>query len=160
VQLSLHADYALRVLLYLGTHPGRVVSTHEISSVYGISKNHLVRVVQTLGDHRYVHVSAGRSGGVSLAREPRLIRLGDVIRDTEPTLRLVECFDKETNTCPIAPVCELKTMLSEALNAFLTVLNRYTLDDILARGGQRKLANVFASFEGLAPGPATGTPHG
>jgi Rrf2 family nitric oxide-sensitive transcriptional repressor len=148
VQLSLHADYALRVLIYLGTHPGRLVSTQEISTAYGISKNHLVRVVQTLAESNYIAAHPGRSGGLSLAREPGQIPLGDVIRVAEPNLRLAECFDKETNTCPIAPVCTLKGFLNEALDAFLTTLNRYTVADVLDRGGQRKLASVFANFVG------------
>lgn len=148
MQLSLHADYALRVLVYLATHPDRAVSTQEISSAYGISKNHLVRVVQTLANHGYVDVHPGRSGGVRLVREPHLIHLGDVIRSAEPTLRLVECFEQETNTCPIAAVCGLKRMLNEALNAFLVTLNQYTIADILKHGGRQKLANVFATFAG------------
>ena len=148
MQLSLHADYAFRVLIYLGTHPERVVSTQEISSAYGISKNHLVRVVQTLAGNGYVDAYAGRSGGVKLAREPHLIRLGDVIRNAEPNLRLAECFDKKTNTCPIAGVCGLKRMLQEALNAFLTSLDQYTLADVLNQGGGHNLASVFATFIG------------
>ena len=148
MQLSLHADYALRVLVYLGTYPDRIVSTQEISSAYGISKHHLVRVVHTLAQNGHVAVHAGRSGGVTLARKPELIRLGDVIRGAEPNLRLAECFDAETNTCPIAPVCALKGMLSDALNAFLTSLNRYTIADVLKRGVQRQLASMFATFPG------------
>src|SRR5918998_6520476 len=100
MQLSLHADYALRVLVYLGTHPDRVVTTKEISVAYGISKNHLVRVIHTLAENHYVAVHPGRSGGITMAREPRQIRLGDLIRSAEPSLRLVECFDRKTNTCP------------------------------------------------------------
>src|SRR6185295_14291461 len=102
MQLTLHADYAFRVLLYLGSLPtGTVASTSEISRAYGISRNHLVRVVHTLSKHGYVAISNGRGGGVSLAKEPQNIRLGDVIRNAETNLRVVECFDKETNTCPI-----------------------------------------------------------
>jgi Rrf2 family nitric oxide-sensitive transcriptional repressor len=108
----------------------------------------MVRVIQTLAEHRYVDIHTGRSGGVVLAREPRLIRLGDVVRDAEPNLRLVECFDKETNTCPISPVCALKGMLNEGLQAFLDTLNRYTVEDILANSGQRKLASVFTVLNG------------
>jgi Rrf2 family transcriptional regulator, nitric oxide-sensitive transcriptional repressor len=148
VQLSLHADYALRVLIYLGTYPDRVVSTQEISSAYGISKHHLVRVIHTLGEHRYVDIHAGRSGGVMLAREPHLIALGDVIRHAEPNLRLAECFDRESNTCPIAPQCALKGMLNEALEAFLATLNQYTIADVLRNEGRRKLASLFATFAG------------
>jgi Rrf2 family transcriptional regulator, nitric oxide-sensitive transcriptional repressor len=148
VQLSLHGDYALRVLIYLGTHPDRVVPTQEISGAYGISKNHLVRVVHTLAGNGFVTVHAGRSGGVTLARKPHLIRLGDVIRKAEPNLRLAECFDAQTNTCPISPVCALKGILNEALAAFIATLNEYTVADVLKHGGQRKLAGVFATFAG------------
>ena len=80
VQLSLRSDYALRVLLYLGAHPGEVVTTQRISDAYGISKNHLVRVVQTLAGHGYVDLIPGRSGGIRLARDPAGIRLGEVVR--------------------------------------------------------------------------------
>ena len=81
VQLSLHYDYALRALVYLGTHPNKVIATQEISTAYGISKHHLVRVVQTLAEHNYVDLRTGRSGGIKLSMEPHLIHLGDVIRD-------------------------------------------------------------------------------
>ena len=158
MQLSLHADYALRVLIYLGTHPDRVVTTQEISSGYGISKNHLVRVVHTLSDHRYIKVHSGRFGGLTLAKAPETIQLGNVIRDAEPNLRLVECFDRETNTCPIAPVCGLKGMLHEALQSFLTTLNQYTLADILAQGNRANLAGVFAEFAGWSPTPPLPVP--
>jgi Rrf2 family nitric oxide-sensitive transcriptional repressor len=144
MQLSLRADYSLRVLVYLGAHPETVVRTQDISEAYGISKHHLVRVVQTLAEHGYVELRTGRSGGIALNRDPSLIRLGDVVRAAEPNMRLVECFDRATNTCRIAPVCALKGMLKEALNAFLESLNRYTLADILKNGGQRKLAAIFA----------------
>jgi Rrf2 family nitric oxide-sensitive transcriptional repressor len=143
MQLSLHADYSLRVLIYLGTHPERVVSTKEISAAYGISKNHLVRVVQTLGQSGYVRIAPGRGGGVILARNIHEIRLGEVVRATEPDLTLVECFDKKTNTCPIARSCALKHFLNAALDAFLVKLNEHTLADILAGGNSAKLIRIL-----------------
>jgi Rrf2 family nitric oxide-sensitive transcriptional repressor len=143
VQLSLHADYALRVLIYLGTHRDRVVPTAEISEAYGISKNHLVRVVQTLAEHHYVSVQLGRSGGLSLHREPSEIRLGEVVRHAEPNMRLVECFDTATNTCPIASACTLKRMLQEALSTFIATLDRYTLADVLTGSARRQLNELF-----------------
>ena len=146
MQLTLHADYALRVLLYLGSQSsGSVVSTKEIGRIYGISSDHLVRVVRTLSQKGYVAVSAGRSGGVRLARDARHIRLGDVVRDAETNLKLVECFDASTNTCPILSVCELKPVLAEALGAFLSVLDRYTLEDLLAGRHRTRLMKVFAN---------------
>jgi Rrf2 family nitric oxide-sensitive transcriptional repressor len=143
MQLSLHSDYALRVLLYLGAHPDETVSTQRISTAYGISKNHLVRVVQTLSEHGYVQVTPGRFGGVRLARDPQGIRLGNVVRESEPNLRLVECFDETTNTCPIISVCGLKAYLGEALRAFLTELNRHTLADLLAKDRGKNSLPVF-----------------
>ena len=101
-------------------------------------------VVQTLNEHGYVAVTPGRSGGVALAREPNQIRLGDVVRSAETNLRVVECFDPEINTCPIIAVCQLKPVLSEALNAFLAVLDRYTLGDLLDHRSRTSLAKVFA----------------
>jgi Rrf2 family transcriptional regulator, nitric oxide-sensitive transcriptional repressor len=145
MQLTLHADYALRVLLYLGSQPsGSVVSTKEIGRIYGISSDHLVRVVRTLSQKGFVAVSAGRSGGVSLAKDAGLIGLGDVVRSAETNLKLVECFDPKTNTCPILSVCELKPVLAEALDAFLAVLDRYTLGDLLAGRHRTRLMKVFA----------------
>jgi Rrf2 family transcriptional regulator, nitric oxide-sensitive transcriptional repressor len=146
VQLTLHAEYALRVLLYLGSQPQRVVSTTEISSAYGISKNHLVRVMQTLSEEGYLHLVPGRSGGARLAKEPQSIRLGDVVRHAEHTLRLAECFDRKTNNCVITPVCSLRPVLKEALSAFLSTLNAYTLADLLAGGAQEKIAETFVSI--------------
>ena len=146
MQLSLHADYGLRVLLYLGSHPGEIVSTKRISDAYGISKNHLVRVMQTLGDHGYIRVIPGRSGGVTLARDPGAIRLGDVVRDAEPTMDLVECFDKETNTCPIIHVCGLKSRLADALEAFIAELNKNTLADLMTPARRKSLAGVFVQL--------------
>ena len=144
MQLTLHADYAFRVLLYLGSQSsGRLVSTEEISRSYGISRHHLVRVVQTLNEHGFVAVTPGRSGGVSLAREAHKIRLGDVLRSAESNLRIVECFDQAANTCPIIAVCALKPILGEALTAFVDVLDRYTLADLLAGRRASSLAKMF-----------------
>ena len=143
MQLSLHADYALRVLIYLGTHRERLVPTSEISEAYGISKNHLVRVVQTLAENEYVSVQLGRSGGLCLKREPAEIRLGEVIRHAEPNMRLVECFEAATNTCPIASACTLKRMLKEALDRFVATLDQYTLADVLTGGARKQLVQLF-----------------
>jgi Rrf2 family nitric oxide-sensitive transcriptional repressor len=131
MQLTLHADYSLRILLYLTENPDRYVSTREISEAYGISRNHLVRVVQTLHANGFVEVSEGRSGGVKLARDPAEINLGQVVRKTEPNFRIVECFESDTNTCPIVPVCRLKGILSEALASFLGVLDNCALADLV-----------------------------
>ena len=146
MQLTLHADYALRVLLYLGTQAtGHIATTKQISRSYGISNDHLVRVVRTLKDKGYVEVTAGRSGGISLAQEPNRIRLGDVVQQVETNLQIVECFDPKTNTCPIVAACQLKPILAEALNVFLEALNKYTLADLLDDRRRTRLARIFAA---------------
>ena len=148
MQLSLHAEYALRALLYLGTKSGSspVVSTSEISRAYGISKHHLVRVMHTLSECGYVRLVLGRAGGVVLDKDPAHIRLGDVVRQAELTLRLAECFDHKTNTCGIAPVCSLRPVLKHALDDFIESLNRHTLADLLAGGAQQKMAEKFVQL--------------
>ncbi|QSQ22242.1 Rrf2 family transcriptional regulator [Pyxidicoccus parkwayensis] len=133
MHLTLHADYSLRVLLYLATRRGKPASTQDIADAYGISKHHLVRVVQTLAGQGVVDARAGRSGGVMLGREPKDINVGRVLRAAEPDFHLVECFDRERNGCPITPACGLKGVLVEAREAFLSVLDRYTLADLLER---------------------------
>ena len=148
MQLTLHAEYALRVLLYVGSHPDRSVSTREISEAHSISKHHLVRVVQTLGRGKYLRVMPGRAGGIELARDPHRIRLGDVVRTAEPNMRLAECFNHHTNACPLTPVCSLAPVLKQALDAFLASLNNYTLADLLANGVQQKMAAILVRLTG------------
>lgn len=148
MHLTLHADYGLRALLYLAADPTRVVSTTEIGRAYGISKNHLVRVAQSLRDAGLIHLTMGRAGGLTLAKTPAAIRIGQVVRALEPELRIVECFAPETNTCPIAPKCGLSPIIGEALDAFLTSLDRYTIADVLRRSGPT-LSSYFLPVSAL-----------
>jgi Rrf2 family nitric oxide-sensitive transcriptional repressor len=152
VQLTLHADYSLRVLLYLAEHSGTVVSTEEISEFYGISRHHLVRVVQTLHAHSFVKVSTGRGGGVTLARDPSAINLGEVVRKAEPGFRIVECFDLETNTCAIVSDCRLRGVLSQALESFFKVLDGYWLAD-LVRNSRGRRSPGYIPLETLIGAP-------
>lgn len=149
MQLTLHADYSLRVLLYLAENRNRPASTQEISEAYGISRHHLVRVVQTLNAHSFVNVSTGRKGGVVLARDPAEINLGDVVKKCEPGFRMVECFDPESNTCPIAPACRLRGALRKALDAFFEVLAGYTLADLVRTSGGGRISNLFLPLSSL-----------
>jgi Rrf2 family transcriptional regulator, nitric oxide-sensitive transcriptional repressor len=144
MQLTVHTDYALRVLLYLAHFPGRRVGTEEISTAYGISKHHLVRVVQTLADSGFVNVTVGRAGGVELARLPNDIGVGDIVRATEASFRLVECHDAIKNTCPIVPVCGLKTLLNAALAAFLAELDKQTLASLVKPRSREKFVQLMS----------------
>lgn len=130
MQLTRYTDYTLRTLIFLASRGG-TTTISEVASVYGISRNHLVKVVHNLGKLGYIQTLRGKSGGIRLAMDPSEINLGVVAREVEPTLDVVECFSVETNRCPIMPVCGLKTILGEATDAFFQVLEKYTLSDIL-----------------------------
>jgi Rrf2 family nitric oxide-sensitive transcriptional repressor len=142
VKLTLFSDYALRIALYLASHPERRCSVEEISRAYGISRAHLVKVVQRLTDLELVSTTRGRGGGLRLARAPEDINVGALVRATEPNFDLVECFEMKTNTCPIAPACGLKGTLLRAQRAFLAVLDEQVLADYLPR--REKLVALWA----------------
>ncbi|HCD18761.1 Rrf2 family transcriptional regulator [Macrococcoides caseolyticum subsp. caseolyticum] len=132
MKLTLYSDYSLRVLMYVARQEHRV-QIDEIAKFYGISKNHLTKVVNNLATLGYIETTRGRGGGIRIKMAPEEINIGDLIRKTEEHFNLVECFDRETNTCPIAGICGLQGVLGEALNAYLSVLDKYTLQDILFR---------------------------
>jgi len=143
MRITLHTDYALRVLLYLETHRGRLVATTEIAKAFGVSQHHLAKVAANLTEAQMVEAVRGRKGGIRLAMEASSINLGQIFRLFEPQQALVECFDPETNTCPITKACVLKRVLSDAEAAFLEVLDRYTLQDLVKSPGRyRQLLDV------------------
>ncbi len=131
MQLTQYTDYSLRVLLYLGSHPDRRVTITELADAYQISRNHLVKVVHQLSIHGWITTIRGKSGGMHLAFPPEQINIGTVIRQTEPHMNLLECFDKENNNCSISPACHLKRVLYQARKAFMEVLDRHSLADVL-----------------------------
>ena len=131
MQLTTYTDYALRVLIYLAMHEDRLVTIAEMASTYDISKNHLMKIVHQLGQHGFIETARGRSGGLRLGQAPERVALGEVVRRMEPHFNLVECFDPSTNRCPILKACGLSHALVEARDAFLPVLDRYTLADLI-----------------------------
>jgi Rrf2 family transcriptional regulator, nitric oxide-sensitive transcriptional repressor len=131
VKLTKFSDYSLRLLLYLAVHQDRLVSVREVSRAYQVSPHILVKAVQLLVDAGLVSSVRGRHGGLRLNKPPDQINVGALIRRTEREWDLVECFDLDTNTCPIEPVCGLKQTLKEAQRAFIGVLDDHTLADFL-----------------------------
>ncbi|TAK47349.1 MAG: Rrf2 family transcriptional regulator [Betaproteobacteria bacterium] len=131
MRLTTFSDYALRVLIYLGSAPQRLATIEQIAAAYGVSGNHLMKVVHHLAQRGYVETVRGKGGGMRLARAPQAIRIGEVVRTTEDSLALVECFEQDGD-CRIARACVLKRALAEALAAFFAVLDGYTLADLLA----------------------------
>jgi Rrf2 family nitric oxide-sensitive transcriptional repressor len=144
MQLTQFTDYALRTLLYLGVHGDRLVPIAEVSAAYGISNHHLVKVASLLVRAGYVQAVRGRGGGMQLAQPPGALRLGAVVRTCEPHMNLVECFDRQHNTCPIVAVCELAGVLGAAQAEFLARLDGYSLADLLHPGPkQDRLTQIW-----------------
>lgn len=131
MRLTVYADYSLRVLVYLGLKRDGLATIGEIARDYGISKNHLMKVVQELGRLGYVETVRGKGGGLRLAREPQDLRLGEIVRQVERDFDLVQCLGGEAPRCRIEPACLLRSIVQEALEAFLASLDRHTLADLI-----------------------------
>jgi len=142
MRLTQYTDYSLRVLIYLALHDDGRCTIREISSVYGISRNHLMKVVQKLAAEGFVDSVRGVGGGLRLGRPAREINVGRVIRVMEPDLGLVECM-RPDNDCVITPACGLAGMLAEAREAFLAVLDGYSLSDLVSAPRRRELARLL-----------------
>jgi Rrf2 family nitric oxide-sensitive transcriptional repressor len=151
MNLSYYTDYSLRTIIFLGLHPSAVSSISQISEAFGISRNHLVKVVNHLARWGFIKSTRGRGGGLRLARDPAEINLGELVRRTETNFRLVECFDPSYNTCPLTAACELKTVMAEARNAFLKTLDRHSLADVLRR--RKAMLALLDTSAGKAKSP-------
>lgn len=131
MRLTVYTDFSLRVLMFVALQPERLPTIAEIAASYGISKNHLMKVVYELGQAGYVETVRGKNGGLRLARRPQDIVLGEVVRRTEPDMAIVPCLDPVRTPCVITPACTLRRALHEARSAFLEVLDAYTLADLV-----------------------------
>ena len=141
MRLASFTDYSLRVLMYLATDPDRRATIAEIAGAFDISRNHLMKVVQFLGQAGWLANVRGRSGGIELARAPEDINVGSVVRAAEGDALPAECFDRVHNTCGIVRACRLRGVLGEAVAAFNAVLDKYTLADLVAN--RNALARVL-----------------
>ncbi|MBZ5486855.1 Rrf2 family transcriptional regulator [Halomonas aquamarina] len=141
MHLTRFTDYSIRVLLYLATKDEERATITEIAEAFSISRNHLMKIVQELHQKEYLKAIRGKHGGLFLARAACDIRLGALVRDTEQEMALVECF-RDDNACVITPSCRLKPILNDALEAFLSVLDDYTLADLL-EGRHGRLASLL-----------------
>ncbi|MDQ8164394.1 MAG: Rrf2 family transcriptional regulator [Gemmatimonadota bacterium] len=142
MRLTRFTDNALRCLTFLALREGESVTVTEIAARMRMSEDHLFKVISGLAEAGYVETQRGRGGGVRLNRAPETIVIGQVVRATEESFALVECFDPVSNTCPIAPACVLAGALDRALNAFLEVLDQLTLADLVRQ--PRKLRTLVA----------------
>ncbi|WP_265950023.1 RrF2 family transcriptional regulator [Dechloromonas sp. A34] len=136
MHLTTFTDYTLRVLIYLALEPERLATIPEMASAYGISENHLMKVVHRLARSGTIESVRGKGGGVRLARPPAEIRLGEVIRASEGDSAIVECFSGTANSCRIAPVCRLTKILGDAFAGLYQSLDAFTLADLCTNDGE------------------------
>jgi len=138
MQLTHYTDYGLRVLIFLSIQKDeRRVTISEISKHFKIPRNHLVKVVHRLGQLKYIHSTRGKNGGIVLGQSADAIKIGDVVRQMESKLDVVNC--ESPSPCPIKPNCQLKSILNEAGDAFLKVLDQYTIADLQQAPEQLKV---------------------
>ena len=149
MRLTTFTDYALRVLMFVATAPEGRATIAEVARAFGISENHLVKVVHRLGQVGILDNVRGRGGGLRLGRPARSINVGEVVRLTEGGAFPAECFGRATNACVLTPVCSLSGVLERALEAFYRELDAYTLDDLVAnRQGVSAILHRFAPAPG------------
>lgn len=131
MKLTGFTDYSLRVLIYLAAQPKQRATIAEISRSFGVSENHLVKVVHFLGKSGWLANVRGKGGGLELAMPPELVEVGKVVRETEGASVVAECFAEHGGQCAISGICRLQGVLGEAVAAFYAVLDRYTLADLV-----------------------------
>jgi Rrf2 family transcriptional regulator, nitric oxide-sensitive transcriptional repressor len=131
LRLTTYADYTLRVLMYVSPKYGEKATMKGICESYGISRNHVIKIVQDLAREGVLETSRGKTGGVLLARPAEDNSLRKVIQSSEPDFRIDGCFECGLSTCPLVGNCVLTGVLAEAMNAFLDVLGKYTLADLV-----------------------------
>lgn len=131
VRLTAYTDYALRVLMHVALRDGERVRIADVADGFGISHNHLTKIVHQLGTLGFLMTVQGRNGGMTLARPAKRITVGEVVRAFEPDFQLVECFEPETSGCRIQSACRLQKAFGDALELFLGRLDGVTLADLI-----------------------------
>ncbi len=136
MKLTSYTNYAMRSLQLAALKSPDLVRIDDVAQIHSLSRPHIMKIVHELGKAGYLETVRGRNGGFRLARPPQEIIVGEVVRLTEGPLDLVECFNSETNTCPLMGICVLSRKLQEATAAFMSVLDDLTIADIAANKGQ------------------------
>lgn len=134
MQLSRFTDYTLRVLFYAAIHDDRLVTLAEIATYYDISIEHLRKVVHALAKSGYLATFRGKNGGIKLAQPSAQINLADIVNQSEGEQPLINCAQQR---CCLTNQCSLQDVLVEAQQAFIHVLDKYTLEDLLINSKMR-----------------------
>ena len=140
MQVTLFSDYALRMLMYLGVRPDEVVPISQIAEAFGASRHYMLKVMNDLTEAGYITAVRGRRGGVKLAKAPADIRVGKLVKATEPHEGLLDCIPGGSD-CPIEAVCKLRKIFIEAQAEFYRTLDNYTVADLIAQ--PKKLQRIL-----------------
>lgn len=157
MRLTQWTDYALRLLMYCAVHQQRErpITISEVAQVHNISRSHLTKIVQDLAGRGLLETTRGRGGGMRLLRPAQEVSLGAVVRATETDFDMVECFNPATNACYLSSNCHLKSVLSQATQAFLHTLDGVTLADLVADADAAALMRSTGALQAPAPGQPT-----
>ncbi|WP_376870242.1 Rrf2 family transcriptional regulator [Albirhodobacter sp. R86504] len=130
MRLTTKTNLAARILMACAVNEGIMLRSAEIAKTCNASLNHLLQVVNALQAHGFIHTVRGRSGGVQLARPAAEISMGAMFRLFEAGAPFAECFDPQTNSCPLSDTCRLRTYIARALEAFFHEMDMVTLEDL------------------------------
>lgn len=145
MRLTRQTNYAIRILMYCAANDGQLSRIPEIAASYSVSELFLFKILQPLVEAKLVETVRGRNGGVRLGRAADQISLFDVVRVTEESFAMAECFENDATECPLVDSCNLNAALREALDAFLNVLMKHSIADMARdRGNMRALLNIDA----------------
>ncbi len=136
MRLTTFSDYTLRVLMFLAVERDRLATIPEIAAAYGISENHLMKVVHQLARSGVIESVRGKGGGIRLMRDPAEIRLGQIVRTSEGPSAIVECLSDQPEACKIVPACRLAPILVRAFDALYATLDEYSLADLVNKPDQ------------------------
>ena len=139
MKLTTFSDYTLRVLMYLAIERERLATIPEIAAAYGISENHLMKVVHQLAKTKVIESVRGKGGGIRLMRDPAEIRLGQIVRASEGNGAIVECLSSDPCACKIVPACRLAAILVRAFESLYSTLDEYSLADLVKNPSQLKV---------------------
>jgi Rrf2 family iron-responsive transcriptional regulator len=151
MRLTRQTNYAIRILMYCGANEGRLSRIPEIASAYGVSELFLFKILQPLVEHGMVETVRGRNGGVRLGKPASDITLFDVVRVTEDSFAMAECFEKDATDCPLVDSCALNEALRKALGAFFEVLESYTIENLVeSKSNVRSLLGIESEMRPIA----------
>ncbi|MWB79235.1 Rrf2 family transcriptional regulator [Pseudooceanicola sp. 216_PA32_1] len=141
MRLTKRTNISMRVLMYCAANMGRLVTKSEIAERCNTSENHLAQVINRLGQLGFVQTQRGRNGGLTLGRDSRDIRVGDVFRAIETGVPVTECFADDENTCPLIDACLLRPAIADAIEAFYRRMDEVSLDQLVC--GNHRLIEML-----------------